>query len=320
MLSGLTTAVKDACILNIVSDALLPGRDKPLWPIIWEQLAPLEQLQLCPTQGHSKDQTYSEQRLLLLLSMLVTASNFDSQTFSPPPWLTIHPLKYSSCPALLYKKGRHTAEPDIEGQGILGYIFYQPSCKRAYLVFTGTANGCMSMIDMDYQQVTYDKLLNYQETVEGHRGFYQAYLSIRPQIIELLSGYQNSRNLAELVICGHSLGGALSTVATFDLAELKPHHYNFAGPRVFNVAGANLFNQLVHSSCRVTNSSDIVPTMPMSVMPNGNSFNHVGTICEFQHNMGNYSDNHSLAYLFHFQLVEKVAAAVSDTSVRGEAR
>ena len=301
------TVLKDACLIGILADALMPGKDSPLWPITWDQLAPLQNLEVSHNhQGSSEhtkigDAQYHRERLLLLLSMLVTARNYETGTFVPPSWLTVHPLTYNVCPAELMQKPKNT---EAMGAGILGYVLYHAACHRAYVVFSGTANGCMSMIDMDYVQVPYSELTNYRTEVGGHRGFYQAYLSIRPQILEALQGYQKEGNLSELVICGHSLGGGMATVAAFDLAGLSPIHYSFAGPRVFNVAGAKAFDEIVSQrSVRVTNDSDIVPTMPMAVMPNGNSFNHVGQLHHFKYNMGNYSDNHSLAYLLHYQLV-----------------
>lgn len=318
MLSTLGQVVKDTCIVGLLADALLPGKDKPLWPITWEQLSPLQALEFHKIQPdnmqnvttpesalyHPADGarsiSYHQERILLLLSLLVTARNYENDTFVPPAWLTAHPLTYNTCPSELMDKNKHNT---AAGSGILGYLFYQAECRRAFVVFSGTANGCMSMIDMDYVQVPYSGLTNYQPDVVGHRGFYLAYLSIRTQLLELLHTYQKEGKLDQLVICGHSLGGGMSTVAAFDLAGLSPIHYSFAGPRVFNTTGSQVYNKILPYSTRVTNDSDIVPTMPMSVMPNGNSFNHTGKLKHFLHNMGNYSDNHSLAYLLHYQLV-----------------
>ena len=297
-------AVKEACIVGMLADALLPGKDKPLWPITWDQLAPLQTLEIhkvSPDQLSSIDpQQFHQERLLFLLSLLVTARNYEIDTFIPPSWLIAHPLTYNTCPAELRPKNNN--DTSSVGSGILGYMFYHAEHRRAFVVFSGTANGCMSMIDMDYVQVPYDELTNYQKDVVGHRGFYQAYLSIRPQLLNLLQDYLREEKLDQLVICGHSLGGGMSTVAAFDLAGLSPIHYSFAGPRVFNTVGSQLYDQIVEFSVRVNNDSDIVPTMPMSVMPNGNSFNHAGNLKHFLYNMGNYSDNHSLAYLLHYQL------------------
>lgn len=72
-----------------------------------------------------------------------------------------------------------------------------------------------------------------------HSGFYKAFLSLQAQIfpvlIEQLTLYPN----AELAICGHSLGGALATVAlaqiVFELGVPIPQNislYTFGSPRV----------------------------------------------------------------------------------------
>lgn len=298
MLSSVSHVLKDACLVGILADALLPGKDKPLWPINWGQLAPLENMQL----SNDPNACYQDERIFLLLSLLVTASNYDASSFNPPSWLTVHPLTYNYCPALLLDKDKNGNKDT--GPGTLGYIFYHAELCRAMVVFSGTANGCMSMIDLDYLQVPYSDLANYQEHVMGHRGFYQAYMSIRSTILDVLQSYQKAGTLKELVICGHSLGGGMSNIAAYDLAGLFPIHYSFASPRVFNISGSIHFNKLLGKrSIRVCNCCDIVVTMPLAVMPNGNSFNHVGKCSEFQNNMANYSDNHSLAYLLYYQLV-----------------
>jgi hypothetical protein len=332
MWAALNGVVKDTFILAIVADALLPGQNKPLWPITWEQLNPLHDRVIEGLPDDNNTEINPEERLLLLLSVLVTASNFDQKTWQLPDWLIAHPLTYDTCPTPLYKG--NSLKPSLateesknvavngsstdsgkanNGAGIIGYFFFQPATQQGYLVFTGTSDDCMSMIDMDYPQVLYDKLANYRPDTGGHRGFYQAYLAIREQLQGILKQYyyedpvnpDAAKGQPSIVICGHSLGGALSTIAAFDLAAMKPIHYAFAAPRVFNIAGAQNFNELGISSYRISNTADIVVTVPMAIMGNGSCYDYVGHSREFQCNMGNYSDNHGGAYLLRYQLLQR---------------
>ncbi|CAI5508437.1 unnamed protein product [Closterium sp. Naga37s-1] len=96
---------------------------------------------------------------------------------------------------------------------------------------------------------------------QAHRGFLNGHKSVKPRLIVLLKAILSSSNEKyHIMVTGHSLGGALSTLFTYDLAQsdLKKQHgftlslYNFGSPRVGNHAFAARFNQvrIVSLSCR----------------------------------------------------------------------
>ena len=69
----------------------------------------------------------------------------------------------------------------------------------------------------------------------------------------------------KIFITGHSLGGALASMAMLQivtLTELKPTTYTFASPRTGNPIFAKHFDNL--ECFRVVNSEDIVPTLPLA--------------------------------------------------------
>jgi hypothetical protein len=69
-----------------------------------------------------------------------------------------------------------------------------------------------------------------------------------------------------LVVCGHSLGGALATLLVADLAAntaVKPQAWTFASPKVGDTAFAARYGGLSTVSWRIYNEVDVVPYFPV---------------------------------------------------------
>ena len=137
----------------------------------------------------------------------------------------------------------------------------------AVLAFRGT--------ERNWRDVQTDILARRAKTSSGriHAGFRQAYESVRPQIERSLKKVEG----LPLYITGHSLGGALATVATQNL-ESNPKFefriaacYTFGSPRVGN---AEYDPNIKSSFFRIVNTTDIVTVIPLLVM----GFVHVGDI------------------------------------------
>eukprot|EP00468_Gymnochlora_sp_CCMP2014_P008174 CAMPEP_0167758408 /NCGR_PEP_ID=MMETSP0110_2-20121227/10451_1 /TAXON_ID=629695 /ORGANISM="Gymnochlora sp., Strain CCMP2014" /LENGTH=169 /DNA_ID=CAMNT_0007644679 /DNA_START=478 /DNA_END=987 /DNA_ORIENTATION=- len=100
-----------------------------------------------------------------------------------------------------------------------------------------------------------------------HAGFYDAYLCFKPRIIEFLKskdveGYP-------LVITGHSLGGALATIAAFDLTHMheKQVHsvWTYGEPRNGNSIFSERYAKIIPTHWRHTHRRDIVPHVPLQM-------------------------------------------------------
>jgi len=111
--------------------------------------------------------------------------------------------------------------------------------------------------------------------VEVHSGFLEAADSILPDIIQRLNG-----NAKPLIITGHSLGGALATLAAFCLSKsnyLIRAVYTFASPRVGNAAFRAAYNSdLKQKTFRVAAAGDLVPLIPGMFCPPCDGYRHVG--------------------------------------------
>ncbi len=88
--------------------------------------------------------------------------------------------------------------------------------------------------------------------------------SIEQTILKTLNNNTLCPLNAEVYITGHSLGGALATLATLLTAKrtnfTKPVLYSFAAPRSGDRAFANQFKDL--ECYRIANSEDLVPNVP----------------------------------------------------------
>lgn len=106
-----------------------------------------------------------------------------------------------------------------------------------------------------------------------HRGFALAYKSMQQEIV----GYfqQKGHNPSQIHVVGHSLGGALATLAAeqFALAGHGVTLYTFGAPRVGNTHYTNVMRQMLGANNirRVYHEADpvsMVPIYPFTPLPN----------------------------------------------------
>jgi len=96
----------------------------------------------------------------------------------------------------------------------------------------------------------------------AHSGFLSQYLSINSSIINTIR-YDEAK---EIIFVGHSLGGALATLAAAESKQLFPYKCikccTFGSPRVGNESFVKLFNSTVDTSIRCINGDDMVTKNP----------------------------------------------------------
>ncbi len=135
------------------------------------------------------------------------------------------------------------------------------------------------------QKSAVDRRLNFQfqpvllsfdhtpEPVRVHRGFLKKYVSVRDEMHAIVE----ASNKPEITVAGHSGGGALASLAYFDLKRAFPDRrvraITFGMPRVFNRAGAEIINRSADRFLRVVHGNDFVPRIPLRIF----GFRHAGT-------------------------------------------
>ena len=140
--------------------------------------------------------------------------------------------------------------------------------NATYIVFRGSESTRDWTMNILFR-FRFVNVLNTSTRVRAHSGFVYQWRGVRSRVINLLNKYHD--NALPIICSGHSLGGAVATIATLDLNEML---YNvilvsFGSPRALNWYGKNAFTNIVAYRC--TNGSDIVTMLPIL------SLYHVGT-------------------------------------------
>ena len=117
-----------------------------------------------------------------------------------------------------------------------------------------------------------------------HSGFANAYLAARDQILVAVANENQSIHQGTRVfITGHSLGGALATIASIDLVDDlmglgyerdEVVTYTYAAPRSMSLEMVNLHASLAPNSFAVASPNDPVPHVP-SAIGTSNPYSHI---------------------------------------------
>lgn len=185
-----------------------------------------------------------------------------------------------------------------------------------FVVFRGTKTAQDVKADLDYKQTSLTSKksqirLRRSATESGglpvhvHEGFWKTYQSVRPDLEAVLKRNTKTVSQPKVVFCGHSLGSAVATLAMYDLCAAGKLNtvknqqvagYVFASPRVGDENFRSDFQNQNLFLINTINTSDIVPTLPPSVMPINTKeteyFTHVGQILSFETNWHSFANNH----------------------------
>lgn len=128
---------------------------------------------------------------------------------------------------------------------------------EAVIVFRGTQCDLKDIVtDLDVRH----EQLQGRHGIKVHRGFYEQYLAVHMQLADFLDGAEFER----VVAVGHSLGGALAVLATFQ--GLAREAVTFGCPRVGDKAFATTMQGTGRPHRRYMLGADIVPWLPTLVM------------------------------------------------------
>jgi hypothetical protein len=137
--------------------------------------------------------------------------------------------------------------------------------REVFIIIRGTITAYEWYNNTAIQYEKYISILSHQELGVTTKGFHSIYVDIREEIqvaLQKLNG-----NLARIFVSGHSLGGALATLAIPDLIDSGIDAstiiaYTFASPRCCDRRLANNLKGSGVKHWRIANTEDIVPTLP----------------------------------------------------------
>jgi triacylglycerol lipase len=147
---------------------------------------------------------------------------------------------------------------------IINYIEHKSTSTHVALLKIIQDNPCVAIAFRGSDE-TEDWNINaqaYQTSFDNngkvHSGFLKAYASIRDELLNSLAN-----NALPIFITGHSLGAALSVLATSDLKNNLNYDscYTFGSPRI---GDANFIQTINNKNIyRVVNNCDVVTTIPI---------------------------------------------------------
>jgi hypothetical protein len=143
-----------------------------------------------------------------------------------------------------------------------GWLCVDAKLNRLVVSFRGTEFFKDWLDDFDFTPEPYRSIPG-RGTV--HQGFQIVYEAVRENLRKLVQS--KAPGCKELLITGHSLGGALSALSAPDLlndvaANLAPIVYTWAEPRVGHMDFVQFFDTRVNICYRIVNLWDVVPHLP----------------------------------------------------------
>ncbi|KAI5891636.1 alpha/beta-hydrolase [Schizophyllum commune H4-8] len=193
------------------------------------------------------------------------------------PWLyedLVHYFKYASSAytALCPRPNGRVLVSEISNSytDIQGYVARDDERRELIVALRGSLSMTDILLDASVVLVPFiSPGVTAPDGVKVHSGFLAAWNSVALEVIAIVT--EELERLAgcgySLVATGHSLGGALATMAIVALRQRftgvpVTKLYSYGAPRVGNAEFANWVNQVVgRTAFRVVHAKDGVPTM-----------------------------------------------------------
>ncbi|KAJ3081757.1 hypothetical protein HK102_002157 [Quaeritorhiza haematococci] len=148
----------------------------------------------------------------------------------------------------------------------VGFVAFNPQIRAVIVSFRGTLSP--QNLAVDFSILPLD--LNYPEAPGAlvHSGFYTAYMSVADDVRSAVASVLAQFPDFEVHAVGHSMGGALASIAVPDLMKSFPSQsfklFTYGMPRVGNRAFANFVSNKLGEGriFRTVHGTDMIPTVP----------------------------------------------------------
>lgn len=197
-----------------------------------------------------------------------------------------------------------------------GYAGWDDVNGILFIIYRGTLTKEEFQQDADFRQVDINQFQNnnnfpiFQNETLVHRGFLRIFLSIKSELDAIFLEKKNQ--ITQIVISGHSLGGAEASLTSAYICGLLNSGYfsqnpqvivyTFGKPRVGDFEYSNVLTNQMNSSSRffirIENVDDLVVTIPLCATPNLQDnqtpwiYNHEGLVKRFEKNLASLGLNH----------------------------
>lgn len=141
-----------------------------------------------------------------------------------------------------------------------GYVAVDTVREEIVVAFRGSSSVRNWMADLDFVQVPCD----YTKGCLVHDGFKDSWDEIAPYVFDYVKQAYASYPDYTLAVTGHSLGGAVGTLAAVELRDMgyACDLYTYGSPRVGNLAFVEYVTNQAGAEYRATHYDDPVPRLP----------------------------------------------------------
>jgi triacylglycerol lipase len=215
-----------------------------------------------------------------------------------------------SLPADYENLGVLAAKPDVwfARKEPFGFVARNKATRDLFVTFRGTESLEDWLTDFTFPQEAHP----WGKVEDGFAHVYNQ-CSADVHTFVQAGATPGAQSPANVIVTGHSLGGALATLATADLvrsgASPQAVMYTFASPRVGDRPFAREFDNRVLQRWRVANTEDIVPNLPLAtvtllhprsifglrlILARSFEYQHVGIPLSFTTHHGSIPANHAM--------------------------
>ncbi|KAI0348027.1 alpha/beta-hydrolase [Trametopsis cervina] len=144
-------------------------------------------------------------------------------------------------------------------------VAYRPKLKQLVVAFSGTANTKQSLYDIRFRKLRHPA----GKGCTVHSGFWKIYKGVKRRALEGIEKGKREHEVKELVITGHSLGGAISSLLALDLLTgadvprtliqgIKLKIVGFGSPRAGNAGLVRVWRDAVAERRREEGEDSVV--------------------------------------------------------------
>lgn len=155
----------------------------------------------------------------------------------------------------------------------MGLILQAQGSGEAVVAIRGTEGIKEWVQDAQFGLEDFKRVPGGGQTEDGFTDMYKSMTvgkgAASPAVINALPRIAWKRPVTSLVVCGHSLGGALATLLALDVAVnaaapfRNPVVYTYASPRTGDSNFATKYAQTISTMYRFVDNVDLVPKLPM---------------------------------------------------------
>ncbi|EHY54120.1 Lipase [Exophiala dermatitidis] len=201
-----------------------------------------------------------------LLDTLSLFEQYSAAAYCPennePDSSTLITCSAGNCPLVQSAGAESIAEFQNVGlSDATGFVAIDHTHNQIIISFRGSRSVQNFLSDADFGLVSWSSIC---PGCTVHSGFLDSWTSVKPLIQNAVDGARAAYPNYAIVSTGHSLGGAIATLAAAGLrtAGYGVSLYTYGSPMVGNVALATFVTGQTGQNFRVTHANDLVPKLP----------------------------------------------------------